>query len=159
MGAKETLVPKSTIKYTGTFDFKSLKTVLERFFDDYNYDFSEEIYKDKGKGVLKDTVIEWVCGRDFDDNTKLILKITFELNDYKEVVIDNKRVIEGDLVIKYKAIVERDFNNKWKGAKRLFLRSVYDKFINVKKQEKAAHELKKMTEDFVNEIKKYLKLK
>ena len=145
--------------YEGVFDFKELLEIIKEFCDKRGYDIDEKLYNNKVKGDFKNTSIKWTADRKIDDYNKCVVKLTINLNDYKEGHVDGRKVVDGNLKIIFNGEVERDYDEKWKKSPtKKFLRALYEKYIVESKQDKVNSSLKNLIDDLKNEIRLYLKV-
>lgn len=144
--------------HEGVFDFKDFLQLLKAFFKRYNYDVDEKLYDNKIKNGMRNLKIKWTCDRKVDDYNKCIIKLTLDLKDGKEGVVDGLKVVDGQLKVTYNAEIERDYDEKWKVAPaKRFLRSLYDKYVSGIKQSKIDTGLKDLVETLKKEVKQYFK--
>ncbi len=145
------------ISHTGILDFKEFLQMIKDFFGNYNYDITEKVYDTKSTDGLKNTLIKWDADRKLDDYNKAVFKLTFILNDYKELYVEKKKVTDGNFKIKIEVEMERDYDENWKKAPtKRFLRAIYDKYIVEKKQSNIDKEAKETVQRLREQIKKYL---
>jgi len=150
------VIKELEIVHEGTIDFKDFLKFMKGFMEKYDYDIEEKSYETKTKNGLKNTTIKWVCDRKIDDYNKILIKPKILLNDYKEGSVDGRRVTQGELIIKIKVEIERDYDEEWKGLPIIkFFRSIYEKYISESKQAKVDSESKDIVNKLRTEINQY----
>ncbi len=157
---KVKVLKETEFNYQGVFDFNDFISYLKNFFKRYNYDITEKSYSSSTNEGLKNLKIKWECDRKLDDYNHAYIKVKIKLNDYKEAAVKSAKVVDGKLKLEAEAEIKRDYDSQWKGgAARIFLRSVYDKYIAAGKQKDVESEVKKTAENFLSDAKHYLNVK
>jgi hypothetical protein len=154
---------ETKIKYTGLFSFNDLYNLLYDFLTDYNYFVTEEGYTEKVRAEGKEIEVKWLCLKKVTDYFRYRIKITMRLFRLLEVEITKEgkkvKMNKGDLEIKFTAILERDYENKFEISPfHKFLRAVYEKYIIKNRIEQMEDKLVEETLTFVNNTKAYLEL-
>lgn len=140
--------------YSGPFDFKEFIAHMKDWFERNGYDINENEYGEKNNESHK---IKWECDKEIDDYHSYVMKFVFELKNFKEIVKDNKKIVNGDLKLTLEfADVKRDIEEKWQGpVSKRFARAVYDKFIMEDKESDINKQLKNEVSSLFIEIKQY----
>ncbi len=143
--------------YEGVFNFKELLSVMKDFLKRYDYDVDEKLYDTKVNGDLRNIKIKWSCDKKVDDYNKCFVKLTIDLNDFKEGYVDGEKVVDGKLKITFNAEVERDYGEKWKKSpSKKFIRALNEKYVSQAKQNKVDSQLKGLVDALKKEVKGYL---
>lgn len=147
------------VKHKGIFDLDGLYKTLARWFRMYKYDLVELDYKDfkeEGKNML---FIKWQAPRMVSDYIKYVIEAELNVNNYREVIVEKKKNMDGELDIKFSGYLLKDYEETWsrRGFMK-FIREVYDKFLFGSKLGAMEKELKDELYKLVNEVKSYLNL-
>ena len=157
MAYTEIVFKETVLEFSGILDFKEFLKTLREFFKRHDYDVNEKNYHSKPKDGFKNMKIVWVCDRKYDDYNEAVVKIKIEMNNYKEST--GKKLVEGDLKVSIVGEMNRDYGNKWtQNVFKIFIRSLYDKYISGIKSGAADKELKKVIDGLNYEVKQYLQI-
>jgi len=147
------------VKHKGIFNFDGLYKALAKWFKMYRYTLHEIDYKDykeEGKNML---YVKWEARRKINDYVRYVIETELTVKDYREVMVNKKKNMEGEFGIKFSAYLFKDYEEIWsrRGGMK-FLREVYDRFFLGSELAKMEKELKDEMYKVVNEIKSYLNL-
>ena len=147
------------VKYKGIFNFDELYKTLVRWFKMYKYQLAEIEYKDykeEGKNML---YVKWEAAKKADDYVKYMIETELKVDNFKDVIVDKKKNMEGEVAIKFSGSLLKDYEEVWsrRGFMK-FMREVYDKFFLGYKLGAMEKELKDELYKLVNEVKSYLNL-
>ena len=132
--AEQSKVFNQALKKKGFFDFKDFYDFCFNWLTDERYVVEEEVYTEKLSGFGKEIIISWKAWKKVSDYFKNVIEMDWHIlgmND-AEVEIDGKKTKtqKGNVKIKFKGILERDYEEKWEGKPfNKFLRGIYDKYI------------------------------
>ncbi len=154
------VIPKIEFNYEGVFDFNELLSLIKDFLKSYNYDITEKRFTTKRKDNLKTINIRWSIDKKLDDYNKAVVDFRINLTDFKEMYVDDKKVVEGNLQVIALGIMARDYGEQWKTApSKRFIRAVYDKYVAKPKLKKIDDSFINMVKDLMKEIKNYFNTK
>jgi len=147
------------VKHKGIFNLDELYKTLVKWFTMYKYKVHEIEYKDykeDGKNML---YVKWEASKKVTDYVKYVIETELNVNDFKEVMVDKKKNVEGEISMKFAGYLLKDYEEVWsrKGYMK-FMREVYDKFLHGYKLAETEKELKDELYKVVNEIKSHLNL-
>ncbi len=130
MISKEDYVtPKSGIilRYNGTFNLDKLYKDSKKWFYNFNYDFSEKLYKEKQKAGGDEIEIDFESERKLDDYTKFNIKTHIFILDVKKL---SKDTYIGNFKANIVAYIELDYLNKLQfNPLKKFLFFIYNNII------------------------------
>ena len=163
MSEKEFVARNLKIKQRSTFDMAELYKVMYRWFSRHNYDFQEKEYLEKQSGDSKQLEIGWYGARKISDYIKLHINVKFLVIGLKntEVQVGNvkRKTNEGDVEMRFDAIVERDYEGKFEGNPTTkFLREFYDKYVIKSRLEGYEEQLHEEVYELMGEVKSFLNL-
>lgn len=142
--------------YVGPVDIKDMQDFLKKWLKKNNYDPVEKNYETRGAGEAKNTVLKWEADKKVDDYHRFILKPEISVNNYKDVKIEGKKLVDGEVKVKIAAELERDYEENWKGDPlKKFFRGFFDKFIANEKENELSKLLKKEAGEFTEALKSY----
>jgi len=163
MSQKVDLLSDEKITFEGIFDLKETYKHAYQWLQLRKFDVAEKKYKEKVKDSGKDLEIEWTATKDYDEYTKIELKIKWEtiaLDDV-EVVVNNKKkkMNKGELTVTVTANLVKDWQDKWETSPFLqFMKGFYEKYLYNKTIDYLKKEVWKTGWGFVNETKAFLNL-
>ncbi len=150
------------LSHEGVFDLKELYKLMKGWFNLHKFDFYEKEYFDVLKTDAKDIKLKWEVERKIDDYTKFVIETDIKINDHRIVEVkkgDKKaKLSSGGLIIKFTSYLRQDYQEKWEGPVKKFVRGLYDKFIYKERYERYEEEIKEETYNIFNEVKAYLNL-
>ncbi len=122
------------ISYKGIFDLKELYEHLYKWLEWHRFDIEEKKYKEKVKAPEKDIEIEWAASKDFDEYSKMVIKVKWKASGISEVEVakDDKKVKmnKGDIEISVSATLVTDKDDAWEVKPVLkFLKGFYEKYL------------------------------
>ena len=147
------------VSYKGVFDFDGLYKSLCGWFKKHRYTFNELDYKEfKERGERK-LHVKWEGKRRVTDYVVYTIEVGFQLNDYADVKVKNKKRVGGDLGVKIIAYLAKDYEETWSRKSWLkFIREIYDRFVIGGKNLEMQNELLGEMKILRNEIKAFLNL-
>ncbi|MEK6826513.1 MAG: hypothetical protein AABX90_02710 [Nanoarchaeota archaeon] len=163
MVQRDTIVPNVKIKDKSIFSLEELYKLLYRWFELRNYDFQEKEYKDEDTGGgPKHLEIRWYAERKINDYFKFVIETSFLVRGLEKVEIERGgikiKTDKGEVELKVKAYILKDYENRWETGFMRFLRGFYEKFIIRSRIEDLENELYEETYSYMDEIKAFLNL-
>ena len=144
------------ISYNGAIDIKELQALIRRWCKKNHFDLIEKVYDIKMIENGRNGIMKWEADKKLDDYNQIVVKPDIILTNCKEVKVDGKRILEGDVKVKIGAELNRDYDEAWKGKPmKRFLRGFFDKFFAPEKVDRAREELKKSAKLLRDEVKRY----
>ena len=151
-----------TVSHKGIFDFNELYKVMKDWFNLHKYEFYEVEYHDVLKTDEKDIRCKWVAERKVDEYTKFAIEIEIKLDNHKLVEVKKSgkkaKLSSCSLKVIITSYLKQDYQEKWEGPVKKFVRGLHDKFISKEKYSRYEDDLKEETYNIFNEIKAYLNL-
>ncbi|MEM4647926.1 MAG: hypothetical protein QXO12_01280 [Candidatus Pacearchaeota archaeon] len=151
---------ETKIKYGGIFDFKNVYTLIFEWLSDMGYFVVEKEYSEKIKAEGKEIEIKWTCTKKVTDYFRFIINVNWRIDNLQEIEITKEKKIrtnKGNIEIKFSAILERDWQNKYEVSPfHKFLRAVYEKYIIPNRIEQMEEKVTEEVLDIVNNVKAYL---
>lgn len=151
---------ETKVKYGGIFDFKNVYTLIFEWLSDMGYFVVEKEYSEKIKAEGKEIEIKWICTKKVTDYFRFIINVNWRIDNLQEIEITKEKKIrtnKGNIEIKFSAILERDWQNKYEVSPfHKFLRAVYEKYIIPNRIEQMEEKVTEEVLDIVNNIKAYL---
>ncbi|MEM2772466.1 MAG: hypothetical protein QXR88_01295 [Candidatus Pacearchaeota archaeon] len=151
---------ETKVKYSGIFDFKNIYTLIFEWLSDMGYFVVEKEYSEKIKAEGKEIEIKWICTKKVTDYFRFIINVNWRIDNLQEIEITKEKKIrtnKGNIEIKFSAILERDWQNKYEVSPfHKFLRAVYEKYIIPNRIEQMEEKVTEEVLDIVNNIKAYL---
>jgi len=156
-------VMEGKIKHDGVFDFKEVYRFVYTWLTDHDYFIQEKSYAEKVKPDGKEVEIQWTAMRKISDYFRFILKVEWRILGMSnvEVAKDNIKikVNKGSLEIKVKAVLEKDYENKWESTSFLkFLRGLYDRYVIHGRIEDYEDKIAQELDELVAQTKAFLAL-
>tara|TARA_Y100000034_G_C6766233_1_gene341563 strand:- start:293 stop:817 length:525 start_codon:yes stop_codon:yes gene_type:complete len=165
MTERDFIIRNLKIKQRAVFDMADLYKVMFRWFSRNNYDFQEKEYFEKamGDGSEKHLEIAWLAYRKVSDYFKFRINIKFLIIGLKSTEIEvgdiKRKTNEGDLEMRFDAILERDYEGRFESnAVTKFFRDLYDKLIIRSRIEEYETQIHEETYELIGEIKAFLNL-
>ncbi len=163
MGEKDTIL-KEKLKYSGLGSFKDAYEYAYSFLVNEDYNIIEDSYKEAVKGEDKEIEIVWTASKKLTDYYKSILNLKWRILGMSDVEIETngkkKKMNKfADFSIDIKGVLERDYEGKWAdSAVQKFMRSVYEKYVDIKRKREMEGKVKDIVQDFKEEMKAFLEL-
>ncbi len=160
MAEKDTIY-KGKIKQGGIFSFKDFYNFTYDWLKEENYDMFETNYTEKVKGDSKQIEIRWEAHKEISDYFKFVIELKWLILGMKsiEVMKEGKKVKmdTGVLEIKYKALLVKDYENRWEDHPMWkFLRGLYDRYIVRSRIDDYEIRLLDEVDEFVSQCKSFL---
>lgn len=130
MSFEKTLLDGLKIKYSGAFDWEEVYSSIHNYFVSRQYDYNENAYKkEKDK-----TELEILAERKTTDLSKNKITVKIKLEDLKNVTVDQKKIVQGRIMVTFKVECILDYENLWdKNKFTLFLRDLYINHLRKKR--------------------------
>lgn len=159
----DVVIANRKVRHVGIFDFRETYRYAYMWFIDEGYDLIEKNYTEKLTSRGKEIEIEWLALRKISDYFRFRIEAKWRIANMAdtEVMEEGKkiRMNSGDLEVRFKAILEKDYEHRWEGnAFFKFLRGLYDKYIIRARIEQYEQKIFFEVEDIMSQIKSYLLL-
>jgi len=157
------LVFEGKAVYNGIFDFKEVYKFMYDWIASYQYSIFETKYSEKVKAEGKELEVIWLCLRKLSDYFRYKFTVTtrvFYMTSV-EVMKDGIKVKrdKGELEIKIKAFLERDYEHRWETNPLLkFFRGLYDKYVIRSRIELYEDQMRDEINEYLAQTKAYLAL-
>ncbi len=162
MAEKDTLY-QGKIKQGGIFSFKDFYSFTYDWLRDEGYDLIEKSYSEKVKGDSKELKIKWEAERDISDYFRFVIQMDWFIIGMKDVEVQKEgkkvKMNSGLLEIKFKAILVRDYENRWEDRPIWkFLKGVYDRYIIRARIEDYENKILEELNELIDQCKSFLAL-
>jgi len=148
------VVDKLAVEKEGVFDLQALYNVITDKLESLGYDLTQrEVQRKAGK-----LSVSWKCTKEIDDYVQFIIKVKVE-SATNPVEIGSKKLEEGSITVKFRAQIEKDYEDRWAGPIRRFFRDLYDAFLAADRFKKLENQLKHETYEVAEVIEKFLAIK
>lgn len=138
-------------------DFKKFYGFLSKLLADHGYYVMQEEYINQLKDNKSSKSIKLIPYKKIDDYTIFNIEIRLKLLDAEEVEGETAMLYQGDLFLKFKCYITKDYENKWEhNAFLKFLRTIYDYIFLGPIFNKYEKQIKEETLDVVEKTKLYL---
>ena len=159
--AEKDIIYTGKLKQKGIFNFKDFYEFSYDWLKEEGYDVFENKYSEKVAGDSKDLEIIWRAERKISDYFKYVITMDTYIWGLKKVKVkkEDKEISmdSGYLEIKFKAILEKDYENRWENHPFFkFLRGVYEKYIIRSRIEDYEDNLIEEIMEFISENKAFL---
>mgnify|MGYP001602945097 FL=1 len=152
------IVRELELKQTAVFDVLELYKLIKNWVKENKYSLFEREYENIKKELLS-TKIKLEASKKIDEYTRYVIGIKFNIMDYEEAEVKNKKLVKGEIRFLFESHVDTDYEDRLENRPiRKFLRAIYDRLIARDKYEKYEKELKDDTYNLYNEIKAFLNL-
>jgi len=163
MSEQVELLSGEKMTYEGIFELKETYKHAHEWLELRKFDISEKKYKEKVKDTGKELEIEWEANREFDEYSKIQLKIKWETKDLEDVEAvfrgKKRKVNKGEVTVTVSAFLIKDWKDKWETSPFLkFLKSFFEKYLYAKTIEDLKSQVWTQGWDFFNEVKAFLNL-
>jgi len=163
MVEKDYVIPPDTkIKQKALFNLTEMYMMMYYWFDRHGYDLNEKEYIDKTTASGKEIHIKWISERKVTDYIKFVVEIGFFVYGLNEVEVEEGnrkfKMDRGDLEMRFRAYILKDYEGRWEKPFLKFLREVYDKYIFGSKLELYEGDLYEETYLLMDEVKAFLNL-
>tara|TARA_Y100000310_G_scaffold344346_2_gene456614 strand:- start:16371 stop:16898 length:528 start_codon:yes stop_codon:yes gene_type:complete len=151
------------IKYIGVYDFDLiLKTITNEWGKKY-YTLIDKEHSEKVNADGSDIKIDRVAFRNASWFVRFFMQVELVVprNVNVMVEVDGKKVKkqQGDLEIRIKAHLEKDYKGTFKNSKfKKFLMHIYERFIAYQELRRLRNKLRRETEFLIEELKNVLDL-
>ena len=152
-----------TLKHKGFFNYSEFYNYCYDWLKDEGFEVAEEEYTEKISDFGKEILIKWVYQRKISDYVKhkgVVAWHILGLTD-AEVMVDGKKkkTNKGELKLKIKAVLDKDYDSKWDASPLLkMLRGTYDRYIIRASMKLYEDRLRDKITSFVKDVKSYLNL-
>lgn len=162
MAAKSKVADKK-IKQVGYFNYKDLYAFCFDYIKDLGYKVTEKMYEEKETGGGKDIKIEWEASKKMTDYYKAKITIKWQILNMKDAEIERdgrkEKTNKGEVKIEFKAIMERDYEDKWEDTPFWkYMRGTYDKYIAKTLADEYEDDLSDDVNDLISQTKSFLQL-
>lgn len=155
-------VYKSKLKYKGYFNFKDFYAFCYDWItEEFGMSVTETEYGEKISGPTKEVAFKWTCEKKVTDYFKFEIKLEFRVLQLSEVEINKggvkTKTNSGDLTIKAKGTLIRDYDGKFETSGRMKLwRGIYEKWIISQRVTQFEDKLSGMVDEFLGQSKAFL---
>jgi hypothetical protein len=155
------VVPGVVVSQTDTLvDLREFYKLIKDWFTKQQFDILEKEHLKRGP---KDIFIKWENEKKMNDYVMYVIKLQISITDKEDVIVKERGKEKKKQKADFKLIVEsflaKDYEDRWtKTPMQQFMRGFYDRFIVGGKMNSYADELEKLTYQFRDEMKSYLKL-
>ena len=161
--SEKDLICEGKVKHEGIFDLKEVYRFVYAWLTDFEYFIEEKGYIEKSKPEGKEVEIHWIARRKISDYFRFVLKLDWLILGMTtvEIIKDNIKVKanKGSIEIKVKAVLEKDYENKWESTSFLkFLRGIYDRYIIKGRIENYEDKISEELDELVAQTKAFLAL-
>jgi hypothetical protein len=157
------VIDSLSLDYEGLFNAKDFYKLLDNFFGEKNYDKREVLSMEKVESKGKYVELEIEPYRKITDYAKLVVRVRTKMFNVKEVEVEKDghklRLNQGKVSVVIDGFVQTDYENRWTDFPiRLFLKTIYDKFIYKKHTDEFDAKLKEDVGLLHNQIKAFFNL-
>jgi hypothetical protein len=162
--AEKEIICSSSIQYTGFFSFSDFyKFCHEWLTEETGLNISEDKYKEKLIGDVKNIEIKWTGAREVTDYFKFQVEVKFDISGLKNVEVTQNgkkvKINQGGVKMSVKGILIRDYKGKFeRSALQKFMRGIYEKWVIHSRIEQFEGKLAGDCNEFLNQAKAYLDL-
>ena len=163
MSEKDSVI-KEKLKYAGLVNFKGTYAFAHDWLKGEGFSVTEELYTEKIAGDAKELEIKWKATKMITDYFKIDLSLKWKILGMKNVDVEidgKKKSINkvAELSIEIKGELEKDWSSKWNAnAMNKFFKEIYQKFVIPGRTLEKKIEVKKVVQDFKEEMKALLEL-
>lgn len=163
MGFTDSVMKPVEIRYKGIYDYEGLYQLIRKWFDEHNYDFMENKYKDKVGGPFGNEV-ELKMKPELKVTEFIKYHITVETHfwDVKEFEAEfqgeKKKVTDGRFWIKLSASIEFDYTGRFHGKWKTWLEFLVTKVLRRYYEIKYYDQLKYDVYGLQKQMKEHLKM-
>ena len=163
MVQRDLVIPALKIKDKSVFSLDELYKLLIRWFEFHVYELQEREYRDEDMGGGKKHIeIKWYAERKINDYFKFVIETSFLLLGLEEIEIERagvkRRSNRGEVEIKIKAYILKDYDNKWETGMMYLLRGFYEKYLIKSSIVELEKEIDEEVYKYVDEIKAFFNL-
>ena len=163
MGEKRLLVEGLTVAYEGFFYVKELHKLIRRFTAERGYDPHDILHEVKVKEDGRYIIIDMRPEKGVSDYIVFRIQIKMALNKITdaEIDLDGKKIKinHGSVKVVINGFIISDYESDWQtGAKSVFFKALFDKFIYKKNMDEMDAMLKKDCMLLKHEISSFLNL-
>lgn len=149
-----------TVSFRGVVDFDEFYKVLRRWFKQSRYNLKEVDYQEFEEAGKKRLLVKWEAGKKVSDYVKCVIELVLKLEDYEEVVVDKRRMVEGKVSVEFAAFLVKDYEETWHRTSFIkFMREVFDKYGKGSVLKQMESELRGDVNRAVVEVKRYLNVR
>jgi len=163
MAQRDLVIPSLKIKDRSIFSLDELYKLLIRWFELHAYELQEREYRDEDMGGGKKHLeINWYAERKINDYFKFVIETAFLVVGLEEIEIEKagvkRKSNKGEVEIKIKAYLLKDYDNKWESGAMYLLRGFYEKYLIRASIVELEKEIGEEVYKYVDEIKAFLNL-
>lgn len=151
MAETEYIINGLVVKYEGVASIEDFYKFINSELKKLGYTIIEKEHEEKGVNKF---VTKGKAEKAIDEYTKLVIKFNVS-SSHENVEVKNKTMQEGSFSLKLKALIERDFQDKWASPMKRFFRGIYDKYIATDKKEDYESEIKDDVYSITEKAKRY----
>ena len=121
------------MKHSGLYDLHGLMGAARGWFNGRKYNIIEAEHSESVKGAGKEIRFEWKAVRSVTDYIQFFMQ--FEVVIYREldVVVEEqgkkKRMQQGDIEIRFKTWMVKNYRKTFRGPSKEFFRRTYEKYL------------------------------
>ncbi|MAF98994.1 MAG: hypothetical protein CMH61_00120 [Nanoarchaeota archaeon] len=163
MPERRIVVDHLQLSYEGLFDASKLYALIDSWFYEKGWDKEERINQEILSPEGKQTHIILQPFKNISDYYKLVIKITMNLTDVKDVEVEKngstQKLNQGLVKFTFDGYVVSDRHSNWEKSPLLwFMRVMFDKYIFKKQFSRAETWLLSDVEDLHTRIKNFLNI-
>ncbi len=147
-------------KQKGIFNFKDYYAFTYDWFIKEGYKLVETLYLEEITGDSKKVEIEWKITKNISDYFQFAITARWMILGLKNTEIQREgqkiKLNSGQVEIKLKSVLIKDYQSKWETPFFKWARKIYDEYIIKDKAEKYEDKIKQETEEFIEQAKAYL---
>ena len=163
MGEKRLLVEGLTVSYAGYFHAKELHKLIRRFTAERGYDPHDVLHEVKVKEDGRYIILDMRPDKTVSDYVKFRIQIKLVMDKITDAIIeiDSKKIKinNGSVKATINGFILTDYESDWQtGAKKVFFKLLFDKFIYKKHMDEMDAMLKKDCSLLRHEISSFLNI-
>ena len=159
---KDFVVFDDYVEYSGPFELRELYILIDKYFKDRHYDKNEKKHFEKNSEEGRLIELLMVPNKTVSEYIKMNIEILIEIKNIQDITInvnDKKKTIQqGDVSIRFRSFILKDYAGSWEKPWLMFLRSLIDKYIYKTHIGQFGDELIEDTERLKFQIKSFLNL-
>ncbi len=161
--ATKTSVYKESIKKVGFWNYKDLYSFSFGWLKDNGYGVKENEYTEKASDFGKEIIIVWEASRKVTDYFKNTITIKWHILGMNDAQIERagrtEKTNKGEVKLDFSADMVKDYDEKWEDKPvKVFMRGIYDNYINKKISDQHEDRLKDDIKELINQVKAFLEL-
>ncbi len=118
MSVKNLVFGEVKINYDGPFDLNNLYALIQNYFYNKKYDFTEIMDEEMATAHGKSILLDMLFDKKYTTYYRGEILVKLRMNNIIPIILDGQNIFQGDINIKVKGMIESDYDQNWDEIKK-----------------------------------------